>query len=281
MKRIVKQLFSIAAVTVFGSCLAHDEKGVQLTDPNQLRFAAAEKWSDEKAGLIGGGIGAGVGFLAVAAGHSDHGSDYGLGMIVGGAIGAGVGVVRNRNYNRVYDAAEGKTIHGAAAANNAAGVKAWIDYNGKDQTYAQDVDGVTPLMYAAGNGAMDSAKMISDFMPSEYEVIDSTVEKEEETRSMGKGLQERLDLDNYLFPEKTTTKSKAVRRKRVKTADIKANDGRTAFHWAVDGNHIHLAQYLVKRGKANATLEDNCGRSINKNMTVNGKPAFEVITNCR
>jgi ankyrin repeat protein len=185
-------------------------------------------------------------------------------------MGGALGVYRNEQYNKAYDTAQGRTIHGAAAADNSAGVSAWLNYYGDDRSIAQlGSDKLTPLMVAAGNGAEQAAQAIGDAMPTEYEVVESVTETESE---------ELRSSPRHARPEVATVRSKAVKKKRVKTNTMQDASGKTALHWAYDGRHWTLARMLISKGKADGMVADNCGRTI-KDMTVDGKPLAEVVNN--
>lgn len=243
------------------------DEGLQQFDPEDARFAAAEKWSDGKAILVGGAIGGAAGGLC---GLSSGGKAALTTAIVGAVIGGGIEYWNNGRYTKAYDAADGKTIHGAAAANNAQGVQAWVDYG--NSAIAQDNDKMTPLMYAAANGGLEAARVVSDNMAPEYEVVDSVTETE--TAKAERGFEQRYNFDNMLFPEKT--KSKSVKKKKLKTADMQDSTGQTAFHWAFDGNHFKVIAYVLIRGKANGNIEDNRGRSI-KTLRINGQSVNDFL----
>lgn len=247
---------------------AIESQGIEQFNPNELQFRAADKWSDGTAFAVGGAIGAVVGF-ACAAGNAKTLGQLGAGIAVGGVIGGGIEVWHNGRYTAAYDAAGGKNINGAAAANNAQGVQAWLNYG--NSAIAQDNDKMTPLMYAAANGSYEAARVVADNMPTEYEVVESTEETETVKTERGSRAQ---TWDNLLYPE--TTKSKSVRKKMLETASMRSSNGRTAIHWAFYGEHYKLLLYLIERGKANGNIEDNRGRSV-KNMQIGGKSLSDVL----
>lgn len=247
---------------------AIESQGIEQFNPNELQFRAADKWSDGTAFAVGGAVGAVVGAVCVA-GRISSLTQLGTAMAVGGVVGGGIEVWNNGRYTAAYDAAGGKNINGAAAANNAQGVQAWLNYG--NSAIAQDHDNMTPLMYAAANGSYEAAQVVAHNMPAEYEVVESTEETETVKTERGSRAQ---TLDNWLYPE--TTKSKSVKKKKVKTADMQSSNGRTAIHWAFYGEHYKLLLYLIERGKANGNIEDNRGRSV-KNMQIGGKSLSDVL----
>ena len=245
-------------------------EGLQNFDPANARFTAAEKWSDGKALLVGGAIG-GVSGGVLGSGGGVKGAL--ICAAIGGVIGGGFEYWHNGKYTKAYDAADGKTIHGAAAANNARGVQAWVNYG--DSAIAQDNDKRTPLMYASANGGLEAAQVVGNNMVAEYEIIDSVTETETEKTERGT---DRYNWESWLMPE--TTKSKSVKKKKIKTADMQDTTGQTAFHWAFDGNHFKVVSYLLMHGKANGNIEDNRGRSI-KNMKIKGQAVNDFLDEVR
>lgn len=258
----------LTAPAIFAS---QPDQGLQQFYPDDIRFAAAEKWSDEKALLVGGAIGGGIGGVCGLRGGLEPALAC---AAIGAVIGGGFEYWNNGRYTKAYDAADGKTIHGAAAANNARGVQAWVNYGPSNSAIARDNDNMTPLMYAAANGAYEAVKMVGDLMPAEYEVTESETETESVIRE--KGLAK--SWEDILLPE--TVKSKSVKKKKVKSADMQDITGQTAFHWALDGNHFKVVAYLLMRGKANGNIEDNRGRSV-KNMTIHGKSVNDYLDEVR
>jgi len=249
-------------------------------DPNDARFRAADKWSTEKAFVVGGTAGAIAGALCVVAGGPQIWNKETFGITAGivGAITGSITVWQNGNYTTAYDAANGRNMNGAAAANNPHGVQAWLNYG--QRAIQQDNDNMTPLMYASANGSLEAAQVISDNMQSEYEVVESVTETESQSVKTERGLDPDTIMDNWLALEKVKTKSKSTKKKRVKTADMQDLSGRTAFHWAFDGDHFKIMLYLLQRGKANGNIEDNRGRSI-KNMIINGRSINDVLDEAR
>lgn len=247
---------------------AMESQGIQQFDPNELQFRAADKWSDGTAFAVGGSIGAVAG-LVLAAGNASTINQLVSAGVVCGVIGGGVEVWHNGRYTAAYDAADGKNINGAAAANNAHGVKAWLDYG--NSPISQDNDKMTPLMYAAANGGMEAAQVVASNMPAEYEVVESIEETETVKTERGRRAQ---TWENFLYPEKTNAKS--VKKKRVSTADMQSSNGRTAAHWAFYGEHYKLMLYLIERGKSNLNLKDSRGRSI-ENMQIRGKSVNDML----
>ena len=178
---------------------AIESQGIQQFDPNELQFRAADKWSDGTAFAVGGVVG-GVVSLGLVSGSggvktmTNLGTAAAVGVLLGGAI----EVWNNGRYSAAYDAAQGRNIHGAAAANNAHVVQAWLNYGAS--AIEKGSDDMTPLMYAAANGGMEAAQVVANSMPAEYEVVESTDETETVKIERGRRAQ---TWDNFLYPEKT------------------------------------------------------------------------------
>lgn len=281
---LYKNLACALLMTAPALCAMDAEHGIQQINPNELRFNAADKWSNGTAFAAAGIPGALAGGFI---GHSIEKNTQStiIGALVGLAICGGIQVWRNERYNAVYDAANGKNMHGAAAANNARGVKGWIEYNGSSATLEQDCTGATPLMCAAANGAYEAAQVIGNQMPVEYEVVDSVTESESvKGESLRDKMRNNRDLGdwiaNAISPE--TVKTKSVKKKRVKTADIQSRNGRTAAHWALYGLHYNLARWLLSSGLANASLQDNEGNTIKTiKDSITGELACNILNPMR
>lgn len=269
MIKSYKKLLCVLLLTVPA---IYADEGLQQFNPEDSRFAAAEKWSDGKAILVGGALGGAMGGLCGLT--SGSGSTSLVCAAIGGGIGGGIAYLSNDRYTKAYDAANGLTIHGAAADNNGRGVQAWVNYG--NSAILQDNDKMTPLMYAAANGCLEAAQVVGNNMVAEYEIIDSVTETE--TTKSERGFEQRYDLDNVLFPEKTSAKS--VKKRKIKTADMQDITGQTAFHWAFDGNHFTVVAYVLMRGKANGNIEDNRGRSI-KTLSIQGKSVNDFLDEMR
>lgn len=227
----------------------HGKMQVNINEP---KFQAAQPWDTATMTIIGGISGFAIGALATA-----QTKDVGIIIPVGALaalIGAAILGIPTYQYSQAYKANNGLDIRGSSAANNAAGVQAWINYYGKATTLHKDAEGKNPLMYAAANGACQSGEVILFNMPKTEKVVESTTQSEATTAAVAWPI-----LTNDKWPEKTTTT--ATTTKEVKTIDAQDKSGKTAIFTAAVGEHLHMMQLLYANG-ADASIPNNKGKDI-------------------
>lgn len=229
-----------------------DTQGKIQVNINEPKFQAAQPWDTATMTMIGGISGFALGALATA-----DTKDAGIIIPVGALaalIGAAVLGIPTYQYSQAYQANNGLDIRGSAAANNATGVQAWINYYGRSTTLHKDAEGKNPLMYAAANGACQSGHVILSNMPKTEKVVESTTESEAITRPIAWPI-----LDNNKWPEKTSTI--ATTTKEVQTINAQDKSGKTAIFTAAVGEHLHMMQLLYAHG-ADASIPNNKGKDI-------------------
>lgn len=198
-----------------------------------------------------------IGGFALGALGTAHTKDNSV-IIPVGAVAALIGAALlgypTYQYSSAYHTNNGLDIRGSAAANNAAGVQAWINYYGRSITLNKDSEGKNALMYAAANGACQSGETILFSMPKTETVVESKTQSEAVTAPVAWPI-----LSNDKWPEKTTTT--ATTTKEVKTIDAQDKSGKTAIFTAAVGEHLHMMQLLYAHG-ADASIQNNKGKAI-------------------
>lgn len=226
--------------------------GRKIHDTTSQKFKAEEPWDPATVSVVSGLGCFAIGAIATSP-SNNVGTTLGVGALVG-AIGALIFGYPTYLYKRAYTASNGLNINGAAAANNPAGVRAWLDRYGTLVTLEKDKEGKTALMYAAGNGACQAAEVILDAMPKTKTIIEATHKSESYTTPVLWPI-----VETNKVPERTTTKTETF--KTVNTIDEQDMQGRTAIIHAAYGEHIPMMHILFEHG-ANGGIKDKLGNDI-------------------
>jgi hypothetical protein len=251
MKKMILMCIFIGSInTIFAS---EEHKDKVLFDVNDQTFEASQPWGPIKSAIITGmatslAVATLLGTKTKLSANSIGLASLNTGMITGLAMG-----IRQSNYEKVYNKAEGLTVYGAAAANNARGTYAWIEHKGKKILLEQDSSGKIPLIYASGNGATDATNVILAVMPEQEEVLLA------KTPFLWELFATIIVLAGYTGPSVTIVGQEIYQYKNP--VDKQDDKGRTALHYAALGQHLEVMRLLYRNG-ADVRIKDKEGMNL-------------------
>lgn len=253
---------AMQAATVVNAPMAADKQKLVADgmNPDNRKFDVAEPWSMPLVALLSIGGGAALGYV-LGASAEPH-PCAGVGAAIGGVLVGGCALWSNHSYRTVFNASDGKDLRGAAASNNARGVRAWLDYDGG--SIKRDEDGRIPLHFAASNGADDAASALLSKMPHKM-IINTDQIRETTTESTT----HKADIDiwhpfDHLNYKPETTESKTTDRIKREIDPVNLQDeaaGRTAAVYA-GLRHQYATLALLLRNRADGNIKDKLGNDI-------------------